>query len=346
MKFESAVTPYLRPSTGVGAVMRTVLLALVPATLAYLWYFGIGFATNLALCGVFCAGFEALALRIRRQDVGVALSDYSALVTAILLAFALPPLTPFWIVACAAFFAMIVAKHLYGGLGWNLFNPAMVGYVAVLLAFPLELSSFPPPRIGDLDYQGLGIGQALTYVFTGGLPPDMTLDALTRATPLDSVRTALGQSRTMAEVTASPMFGDFGGRGWEWINNFVALGGLYLLYTRVIRWHIPVGVIAGMVTPALVASVISPDTFPGPGFHLFAGATLLGAFFIATDPVSAATSPRGRLLYGLGVGMLAWLIRTWGGYPDGIAFAILLMNMAAPTIDRFTVPRILGHDRD
>lgn len=345
MKFEPAVTPYLRPSAGVAGVMRSVLLALVPATLAYLWYFGIGIATNLLLCLLLCTAFEAFALKIRGQNISDAIGDYSAAVTAILLAFALPPLTPWWIVGTAAFFAMIVAKHIYGGLGLNLFNPAMVGYVAVLLAFPLELSSFPPPKIGDLDYQGLPIGGSLWYVLTGSLPDGMTIDALTRATPLDSVRTALGQSRTMAEATASPMFGDFGGRGWEWINNFVALGGLYLLYARIIRWHIPVGVIVGMITPALIASIIAPDTFAGPGFHLFAGATLLGAFFIATDPVSAATSPRGRLLYGLGVGITAWLIRTWGGYPDGIAFAVLLMNLAAPTIDRFTVPRILGHDR-
>ncbi len=345
MKFEPAVTPYLRPSAGVGAMMRQVLYALAPATLAYIWYFGVGIVTNLILCVVFCAVFEAAALRARRREIAPALTDYSVTVTAILLAFALPPMTPWWIVATSCFFAVVVAKHLYGGLGWNLFNPAMVGYVAVLLAFPLELSSFPAPRIGDLDYQGLSTGATLLYVLTGQLPEAVTLDAVTRATPLDAVRSALDQARTMAEVTAGPMFGDFAGRGWEWINNFIALGGLWLLFARVIRWHIPVGVIAGMLIPAAISSLAATDIYPSPGFHLFSGATLLGAFFIATDPVSAATSPRGRLIYGFGIGLIAWLIRTWGGYPDGIAFAVLLMNMAAPTIDRFTVPKVLGHER-
>lgn len=345
MKFEPAITPYLRPAAGVGQMMRKVLYALVPAVLAYLWFFGIGVVTNFVLCVAFCVGFEALALRVRGLDISATLSDYTAAVTGILLAFAMPPLCPWWIIMCAAFFAIIVAKHAYGGLGFNPFNPAMVGYVVVLIAYPLELSSWLPPRMGDLDYQGLTLAQSLRYVLSGALPAEVTLDAITRATPLDAVRVAIGESRTMAEVTASPMFGDFAGRGWEWINNFVALGGFWLLYARVIRWHIPVGVLAGMLVPALMASLIAPDTYPGAGFHLFSGATLLGAFFIATDPVSAATSGRGRLLYGLGIGFVAWLIRSFGGYPDGIAFAVLLMNLAAPTIDRITVPRILGHDR-
>ncbi|MEO0997549.1 MAG: RnfABCDGE type electron transport complex subunit D, partial [Pseudomonadota bacterium] len=182
-------------------------------------------------------------------------------------------------------------------------------------------------------------------ILTGQLPAGMELDAITRATPLEQVKALTENMRTMDEVRASPLFGDFGGRGWEWINNFIALGGLWLLYKRVIRWQIPVGVLAGLLIPATLAALLSPGNYGGPGFHLFAGATLMGAFFIATDPVSAATTPRGRLLYGLGIGLITWVIRTWGGYPDGIAFAVLLMNLAAPTIDRYTRPRVLGHER-
>ncbi len=344
MKFEPAITPYLRPAAGVGAVMRQVLYALIPAALAHCWYFGPGLAINIVIALSVAVAVEAGALRWQRLPVKPALSDYTAVVTAVLLAFALPPLTPLWVTATGAFFAIGVAKHLYGGLGHNPFNPAMVGYAVILVSFPAELGAWLPPRMGDLDYTHPSLGQTLRYVFTGDLGAGVTLDGLTRATPLDTVRVALAEARTMAESTNTPWFGDFGGRGWEWINNYIALGGAWLLYRRVIRWHIPVAVIVGLLLPAFVTSLASPDNFAGPGFHLFSGAAMLGAFFIATDPVSAATSPRGRLVFGFGIGLLIWVIRTWGGYPDGVAFAVLLMNLAVPLIDRFTRPRILGHD--
>ncbi|MEM7279663.1 MAG: RnfABCDGE type electron transport complex subunit D, partial [Pseudomonadota bacterium] len=253
MKFEPAITPYLRPANGVAAMMRQVLFALVPAALASVWFFGIGLIANLFVCIAVCVASEAVAVHLRGRSVEDALSDYSALVTAVLLAFALPPLTPWWISATASVFAIGVAKHVYGGLGFNLFNPAMVGYVVVLVSFPREMSAFIPPRMGDLDYQALKLGESVWYVLSGQLPAGTSLDAITRATPLDAVRSALAQSQTMAEAKASPMFGDFGGRGWEWINNFIALGGAWLLYQRIIRWHIPVGVFAGLLIPAVVA---------------------------------------------------------------------------------------------
>ena len=342
MKFEPAITPYLRPAAGVGAVMRQVLYALAPAALAHCWYFGPGLAINLVLALTVALGSEALMLTWRAKPVGPALEDGSAAVTAVLIAFALPPLTPWWITVTAVLFAIVVAKHLYGGLGKNPFNPAMVGYAVVLVSFPAELAAWLPPRMGDLDYTHPTLLQTLAYVATGdaGVP----LDALTRATPLDAVRVALAESRTMSESTSAAWFGDFSGRGWEWIGNFIALGGIWLLYQRIIRWQIPVAVIAGLIVPATIASLISPDNFAGPGFHLFSGAALLCAFFIATDPVSGATTPRGRLIYGAGIGFLTWLIRTYGAFPDGVAFAVLLMNLAVPLIDRLCRPRILGHD--
>jgi electron transport complex protein RnfD len=149
---------------------------------------------------------------------------------------------------------------------------------------------------------------------------------------------------TVGEIRANAIMGDFGGRGWEWIGNFLALGGLWLLMRRIIRWQIPLGVILGLLVPASLMYIVDPGTNPSPGFHLFAGATILCAFFVATDPVSAATSPRGRFLYGLGIGLLTWCIRRWGSYADGIAFAVLMMNMAVPAIDYMTRPRIVGHD--
>ena len=146
-------------------------------------------------------------------------------------------------------------------------------------------------------------------------------------------------------MRALPLMGDFGGRGWEWIGNFIAIGGVWLLIRKVIRWHIPVAVIAGVLVPATIAYLVDPGTHAGPGFHLFSGATLMCAFFIATDPVSAAASPKGRLIYGFGIGLLIYAIRQWGAYADGAAFAVLLMNMAVPAIDAMTKTRIVGHKR-
>lgn len=345
MQFEPAASPYLRPATGVGAMMREVLLALAPAAACYVWFFGWGLLFNIAIAVAVCVGSEAAIMRLRGRAPGPALGDLTAVVTAVLLAFAMPPLVPWWITAFGAAFAMIFAKHLYGGLGYNVFNPAMAGYVAVLLSFPVEMTAWIPPRMGDLDYQHLGFGASLAYVLTGSLPDGLTLDAISRATPLDTLRGGMRELQTFAEIRANPLFGDFGGRGWEWIGNFVALGGLWLLYRGIIRWHIPVAVLAGVLLPATLATMIAPDAVAPPGFHLFSGATLLGAFFIATDPVSAASSPRGRLVYGFGIGFITWAIRTWGGYPDGVAFAVLAMNLAVPAIDRITRPRILGHGR-
>jgi electron transport complex protein RnfD len=282
-------------------------------------------------------------LRARGREARSAWRDGSALVTAALLAFALPPLAPWWIPAVGATAAMVLGKHLYGGLGRNLFNPAMVGYVVLLVSFPLEMTQWIPPRMGDLDYQRLELGATLAYSLTGSLPADLTIDALTRATPLDLVREGLSAMRTFPEIRGGPLFGDFGGRGWEWISNFIAAGGLYLLYAGVIRWQIPMSVLGGLLAPATLAYALDPSRYPSPAFHLFSGAAMLGAFFIATDPVSAAASDRGRLVYGAGIGVLTYAIRTWGGYPDGIAFAVLLMNAAVPLIDRYTRPRVFGH---
>jgi electron transport complex protein RnfD len=138
--------------------------------------------------------------------------------------------------------------------------------------------------------------------------------------------------------------GDFGGRGWEWIGNFLAFGGFWLLIKKIIRWQIPVGVGLGLLVPATIMYMVEPGSNASPGFHLFSGATILCAFFIATDPVSAATSPKGRLIYGIGIGFLIYCIRRWGSYADGVAFAVLLMNMAVPSIDYLTRPHIIGHD--
>jgi len=343
VEFVRQEAPFLTPRANVASMMLQVLAALVPAALAHVWYFGPGFIFNLIVAAAFCAGSEALMLRARGRDPTLALADYSALVTAALLAFALPSLTPWWVTATGSIFAVVVAKHLYGGLGYNIFNPAMVGYVVILVAFPMEMNLWVAPRMGDIDYIGLTVLQTIKYTLTGALPDALTFDAVSRATPLDAMQSGLRSLRTYAEIRANPMMGDFGGRGWEWIGNFFAFGGFWLLIKKIIRWQIPAGVFAGLLIPAGLMYMIAPGTNASPGFHLFSGATILCAFFIATDPVSAATSPKGRLIYGCGIGFLIFSIRKWGSFADGVAFAVLLMNMATPAIDYITRPHIVGH---
>jgi H+/Na+-translocating ferredoxin:NAD+ oxidoreductase subunit D len=328
--------------SSVPLVMRRVLYALVPAVLCYTWFFGIGLIVNFILAATGATLAEAAVLRWRGRATRAALHDGSALVTAALLAFALPPLVPFWLPLLGGAIATGVVKQLYGGLGKNLFNPAMVGYVFLLISFPVEMTQWIPPRMGDLDYQQLGLTAHLEYVFLGRLPDGLTIDALTRATPLDLVKEGLRASNSFAELRGGSLFGDFGGRGWEWVGNFIAIGGFYLLYTGTIRWQIPVAMLAGLLVPAATLYAFDTANYAAPGFHLFSGASLLGAFFIATDPVSAAATDRGRLIYGGGIGLLTYALRTWGGYPDGLAFAVLLMNGAVPLIDRYTRPRIYG----
>jgi len=345
MEFVRREAPYVESKADVATVMLQVLAALIPAALAHVWYFGPGLLFNLIVATVFCAGGEALMMRARGRDPETALSDYSVFVTAALLAFALPSLTPWWVTATGSLFAVVVAKHLYGGLGFNVFNPAMVGYVIILIAFPMEVNLWVAPRMGDIDYVGLSILQTVNYTLTGTLPDALTFDAISRATPLDAMQSGLRGMRTYAEIRTNPMMGDFGGRGWEWIGNFFAIGGFWLLVKKIIRWQIPTGMLAGLLIPAGLMYIIAPGSNASPGFHLFSGATILCAFFIATDPVSAATSPKGRLVYGFGIGFLIFAIRKWGSYADGVAFAVLLMNMATPAIDHLTRPHIVGHPR-
>jgi electron transport complex protein RnfD len=342
MRFDQPTAPHARPFVSVPVIMRRVLYALVPAMLCHTWYFGPGLLVNFALTAAAAVLTEAIVLRLRGRPTRHALHDCSALVTAALLSFALPPFVPFWIPLTGGAIAITLAKQLYGGLGKNLFNPAMVGYVFLILSFPVEMTQWLPPRMGDLDYRPLSVGEHVDYVFSGRLPPDLDVDAVTRATPLDLVKEGLRTGRPFAEVRGGSLFGDFGGRGWEWVANFIALGGLYLLYTGTIRWHIPTTFLAGLLVPATLLYLLDPSAYPTPGFHLFSGATMLGAFFIATEPVSAAGTERGRLIYGAGIGLLVYALRTWGAYPDGVAFSVLLMNGTVPLINRYTRPRIYG----
>jgi len=342
-RFDTSGAPYLQPEASVSQMMTRLLLSLTPAAAVYTWFFGPGLLLNIVVASAVGLLAEALVLNLRKRPLRPFLGDGSVLVTAVLFAWCLPPATAWWITATGMIFAVVFAKHLYGGLGHNPFNPAMAGYVLVLISFPQELTRWLP--ITALASNGPDALQTLWATFTGELGGGLQWDAVTMATPLDYVKTELARLTTMPEIKSHVMFGDFAGRGVEWVGNFIALGGAWMIYKNVIRWHIPVAVIAGVLIPATVVYLVDPGSNGSPGLHLFSGATLLGAFYIATDPVSAATSPRGRLIYGLGVGVITFVVRKWGGYPDGIAFGVLLMNAAAPLIDHFTRPRVYGNEQ-
>ena len=343
MQFGLAGAPHQAPSTSVSGLMQQVLLALLPAVLAHVWFFGWGIVVQISLAVCFGLIFEWLMLRARRRPVGLFLGDYSVVVTAVLFALCLPPLAPWWVAATGMLFAVVIAKHLYGGLGYNLFNPAMVGFAAVIITFPLELSQWLLPRaIGP----GLpSLGETVQAVLSGRAPASLDWNAVTGATPLDLLRSGAQQGLLVPEIREQAVFGSFGGRGWGWIALAYAAGGLWLLQRRVISWHVPLAVLLTTLIVSTPAWLFGPDIHPSPLTQLLSGALVVAAFFIATDPVSGSATPLGKLVFGAGVALITLAIRRYGGFPDGVAFAILLMNMLVPLIDRYTRPRSYGHRR-
>ncbi|QJI30754.1 RnfABCDGE type electron transport complex subunit D [Pseudomonas sp. ADAK18] len=304
--------------------MKRVLLATVPGLLAMFWLYGWGMLINLLLAGTCALVLEAGVQRLRQRSV----NDLSGLVSATLLALALPPYCPWWLCVAAVASALLLGKHLYGG-NQNPFNPAMVGYALMLVAFPQPMTHWPASHGMDLL---AGLQQVLGL--HGNAP-----DAWAQATALDVLR--INKSLTIDELfAASPAFGYVAGRGSEWVNLAFLAGGLFLLQQRVFSWHAPVGMLGSLFIISLVCwNGSGSDSHGSPLFHLLTGASMLGAFFIVTEPVSGPKSPRARLMFGAGVGLLTYLIRTWGGYPDGVAFAVLLMNLAVPTLERLSTPK-------
>ncbi len=340
MQFPTLTSPHTDRPNSVDRVMLQVILAMIPGAAAMIWYFGWGVLINMALATLVAVASEAAVLRLRGQPVKPTLMDLSAVVTALLFAVAVPPTLPWWLTVVGILFAIVIVKQLYGGIGYNPFNPAMAGYVFLLISYPVQMTSWLPPFM--LTEHALSLGDSLSLILTGALPGDLGIDAVTAATPLDEMRTKLDLNEMIEEIRQSPSWGDFGGLGWEWVGNWFLLGGLFLLWRRVISWHIPVSMIGAMLVIAGMFYLLDPQTHPFPAFHLFSGGAILGAFFIATDPVTACTTKKGQLIYGASIGVLVYVIRSWGGYPDAVAFAVLLMNMAAPTIDYYTQPRVYG----
>ena len=322
-------SPHKTQARRTDSVMKWVMLALIPGTLLMTVFFGIGVLINLLLAVLTGIATEWAMCRLRGRDPKPVLLDFSGILACMLLAISLPPLAPFWVPIVGAIVTIGLAKQLFGGLGHNPFNPAMVGYAVLLISFPVAMST-----TWVNSYDAPGMGETLAAQFLGA-------DGYSGATPLDRYKDLAGRL-TQGEILNDPVFAGQVSGAWTWLALAWLVGGLIMLYQRITYWQAPVGLLLGIAVPAGLFGWDS-DQFVPLSLHLTAGATVFAAFFIVTDPVSGATSPRGRLAFGFGAGILTWVIRTYGGYPDAVAFGVLLMNLAAPLLDQYTRPRIYGH---
>jgi Na+-translocating ferredoxin:NAD+ oxidoreductase subunit D len=355
-KTELVTSPHRHDGSTVLSVMSKVCLALVPGVLCYAWYFGPGILIQCVLAVIFALAIEAVLLKTRKRNLSLHLKDGSVVVTALIFALMISPYTPWWVSLLGLAFGLVFAKHIYGGLGHNLFNPAAAAYIFVLLCFPVYMSKWPAIEtinteisVNNNVFRSIfssplastfaPAGQGAADVETNYTGPT---DSVSGATVLADMQNRLASMAMISEIQDSPIYGNMAGTGWEWINMGYLVGGIGLLFLGVISWHIPVTVLGSLLFISLVFNLNNPDIYASSLFHLFAGGSILGAFFVATDPVSASSTPRGKLIYGCLIGMLAYIIRIWGAYPDGIAFAVLIANSFVPLIDKFTRPKVLG----
>ena len=334
-------SPYIVDAPSVSIIMLKVLLALIPGIVFYVYAFGPGVIINILLASLTVVLTESAILSLRKLPVKPFIFDGSGLVTAWLLALSIPSIAPWWIIVLGTLLCIIFGKHLYGGLGYNLFNPAMVGYSILLISFPSIMTHWQTPTAlmsSHADWL-----EQVKIIFNNNLLSKDTLDAMSSATPLDYIKTQLTLHQPLSIIKQEKIFGFVGGTGLELINLGYLAGGLYLLKEKIISWHLPVAFLSTLFITALIFNAISPDVFASPLFHIMSGGSMLCAFFIITDPVSAPTTPRGKIIFGMGIALLVFIIRIFGGYPEGIAFAVLLFNICAPLIDSLTQPRIFGH---
>lgn len=300
-------SPHLHSPDSVPTAMRDVLIALAPACIAALYFFRLSAFLVILTCIVTAHLAELVCLKVRgRETTG----EYSAVITGLLLAFCLPPTLPLWMAALGTIFAIVIAKHLFGGLGHNIFNPALIGRAFLLASFPVAMTSWVAP-----------------------------IDGVSSATPLGIVKEASGLALpSLAEL----FWGHVGGSLGETSAAALLAGGLFLLWRGHIDWRIPGAFLGTVFLLTLVIGVSRGEGLAYPLFHLCAGGLFLGAFFMATDWVTSPVTQLGRIVFGVGCGLLVVLIRLKGGYPEGVAYSILLMNVATPLIDRYTKGRVFG----
>lgn len=350
MAFFSAISPFQRIKRRTPELMLLVLFALVPGIAVHSYFFGPGIFVQIIIATLTAVLAEAAFLSFRNRPILPSLKDYSAIVTGILLAISIPSLAPWWIIVIGTVFAIVVVKQLYGGLGQNIFNPAMAGYVLLLISFPVQMTAWMP--IESMQALPQSFMDAVQVIFTGFNIDGYTVtqiktsaDGITMATPLETVREALHLGHTISETITTPLFSLDSLQASQWVNLAFLAGGLLLLMMGVIQWYIPVSFLAGITLFSLFGYAADADLYSSPLYHLFSGATMLGAFFILTDPVTASTTVKGRLVYGLLCALIVVIIRNLGGYPDAVAFSVLLANMAVPLIDYYTKPRVYGRRR-
>jgi len=335
-----AHSPHAHAPISIGKVMGTVLLALTPATLFGFWLYGWPAINLWAVSLIAAIVGEAFMLRLQDRAVRPALMDGSGILTAWLLAISLPPAAPWWIAVLGSLFAVIIGKQLFGGLGQNVFNPAMAARVMLLISFPLEMTTWVAPAAQAPSWM-----DSLRITFLS-----QPIDGMASASLLGHVKTdytlgvGLEQSLTGYYLPLDALWGSRVGSMGETAAVLLLLGGLFLIARRIITWHAPVAMLLGVAVPALIFNLINGNHYAGPMVHLLSGGLMLGAFFIVTDPVTSPNTVLGQFIFGLGCGLLTWIIRTWGGYPEGVAFAVLLMNAATPLIDQYIKPRIYGRD--
>ena len=303
-------------------IMRQVSYALALGVGAQVYFFGSSVLIQIFLACITGLITEALFLRLRGSEIKPEIADGSVVLTAILLAISIPSIAPWWIIVLGVSFAVIFGKQIFGGLGNNPFNPAMLGYAFLLISYPMQMTQWPA------DY--LSMSQAVDVIF--GLS---NIDGLTGATSLDHVKTQLTMGIPIQELELNSI-------SQLWINIGFLIGGSYLLLRRIIFWQIPVSLLLGVVVMSTALFLVDSNQFAPSLFHLVNGATMLAAFFIATDPVTASTTPSGRIIYGFLIGILIVIIRVFGGYPDAVAFAVLLLNITVPLIDFYTQPKVFG----
>lgn len=338
--------PHTHAAKSVASTMQLVMLALLPATLFSFYLFGWPAIILFTITLLSAWLTEAVCLRMAGKPLAPYLTDGSALLTAWLLALSLPPWAPWWIAVVGAAFAIILGKHVFGGLGQNLFNPAMLARCALLIAFPVEMTSWIKPLPIDTT-AAPGFTDALAIIFGVNHVPD----GVTAATTLGHIKTEftlghnLSQSLDPNFLGTDHFIGLISGSLGETSAPLILAGGLFLLAKGIIRWHIPVAMLATITLISSVMHLVDPERYAGALYHLLSGGIMLGAFFIATDLVTSPNTPLGQFLFGAGCGLLTYLIRTWGSFPEGVAFAILLMNSLTPIIDHYVRPRIYGRSR-
>ncbi len=345
-------SPHAHGGNSIRMVMLTVMLALLPATLVSVYLFGWLALLLIVTCMLTALLTEAICLKWMGRSLST-LFDNSAALTGLFLALTLPASTPWWMAILGSVFAIVLGKQLYGGLGYNIFNPALSARVILLVSFPLQMTTWLVPMSvtgSGLDLYDLST--ALTIFFSGVNALPLGLDAMTMASPLGHVKTAATLGVSVSDALNSyhysylnAFLGLEAGSVGETSALALLIGGIYLLARHAITWHIPLAYLATVAVLAAIFHAVDPAAYAPPLFHLLAGGLILCAFFMATDPVSSPVTPLGQLLFGCGCGLLTWVIRTWGGYPEGAMFSVVLMNCAVPLIDHYCRPRVYGHGR-